>query len=155
MLGMVAATMTVALGGTTWASGPKSGGHPVASIHNTIHPVTAIHNTIHPIHPVTPIHNTIHPVFPSNYQLTHGHQFSHGFYFQGREFRHFQYRHWNSNYRCWTFYYPGTSSYYYWSGFNGCFYPMNYAPVVAPNGVLPEGIDTLPDEPMPMQTQGM
>jgi hypothetical protein len=79
-----------------------------------------------------------------NWHVSHGVHFSHGYYFRGVEFRFFQYRHWDTHYRCWVFYYPEASCYYYWCGTDNCYYPISYATVVPPCGDLPTGIDVLP-----------
>src|SRR5271168_2387755 len=79
-----------------------------------------------------------------NYHVNYGHRFSHGYYFSGPAYSHYSYRTWNSRYHCYFYYYPWTSSYYYWSGANNCYYPTSYATVVAPNGPVPTGCMTLP-----------
>ncbi len=114
----VLAVMTV--GGTAQANGPKG------------------HGPVHVVHPV-------HPVSHFNYHLTHGVRFTHGYYFRGPYYNHFNYRYWSPRYRCYFYYYPGLG-YYYWSGQYGNFYPMSYLPVVGPSGVPPVGINTLPSQ---------
>jgi hypothetical protein len=132
---------------------------------NNVHPNKVYSNNVHPnsVHPNKVYSNNVHPNFArnvrtvpvayQNWHVTHGRQFSYGFYFQGHQYNQFQYRCWNPTYRCWTFYYPGVNCYYYWSGSSGCYYPLSYATVVAPNGALPYGCDTLPDDQGPLPTQ--
>ena len=139
----VAMVAVVSFGAVETASayGPKKGVVAHAGAHHG-------HGSAHSGH-----HQQHHVVRPSyhNYHQTHGVRFSHGTYFRGNSFQHFRSRHWNSRYRCWTFYYPGTNCWYYWA--NGSYYPMSYVAMQPPVGALPTGIDQLPvDQGTPDQT---
>jgi hypothetical protein len=156
LLSVAAVALVAGSGGAALANGQKA-----VAAHRTVVVRTAVTHTpvvhapvvqktvvqkrvihapvVHPAHTV--------PAAFRDWHVTHGVRFSHGVFFRGREFRFFAHRHWNPRYRCWTFFYPGTNCYYYWSAANGGFYPLSYAPVVAPNGALPDGNNALPDDP--------
>jgi hypothetical protein len=94
------------------------------------------------------------------YHLTHGTKFSHGYYFKGREHRHFRYRYWHHHRHHYMYYYPGTHGWYYWSGKRNAYYPMSYASTVPPSGqmdtgdlqdlpaMLPTGVTPPPEDSM-------
>jgi hypothetical protein len=134
----VAVAVSVGAGETAFANGPRAVVRTPVVRHTTVVRPLVNHNPVYRPTFVRPAY------FNSNYHTNYGVRFSHGYYFRGSEFRYFHYRHWNARYRCWTFYYPGTRCWYYWSG--SCYYPMSYINQVAPGGVLPTGIDQLPDQ---------
>jgi hypothetical protein len=71
----------------------------------------------------------------SNYHLSHGKSFSHGFYYPGRYHNHWSFRCWWPKYGCYTYWCPSTSCYYYWCESANCYYPLSYASYAAPTQV--------------------
>lgn len=95
------------------------------------------------------------------YHLQHGTKFSHGYYFSGRNHNFWTTQSWSGRYGCYCYWYPGTSSWYYWCAPQSCYYPISYItiappvvpvlPVAAAPGpvVLPPGPGSPPPPPVP------
>ena len=154
----VAVAAGVTVSGTAEANGPKVVPHTgvtrVVTTSHVVHTPTVVH-TAHVVHtpkvviaPRVVVHHPVNPAF-ANYHLKNGIRFSNGYFFRGHEYRQFQYRCYSNHYRCWVFYYPPMNCWYYWSAAQGCYYPVSYAPMVPPGGVLPVGTAGLPMFPGP------
>ena len=69
---------------------------------------------------------------PGDYHRTHGHRFSHGYFYEGRRHSHWTDYRWSRSFGCYTYFCPSTTCWYYWSEPTQCYYPMSYASTVAP-----------------------
>ena len=75
--------------------------------------------------------------FPSksNYHLTYGKSFSHGYFYPGKYHDHWSFKCWWPKYGCYTYWCPSTSCYYYWCEPANCYYPVSYCSYAAPTQV--------------------
>src|SRR5262249_951639 len=65
-------------------------------------------------------------------------KFSKGYYYKGRTHYHWSKRYWNTKYRTWLFFDPSVRGWYYWSGNQSSYFPVNCIGDVPPSGyVLP------------------
>jgi len=64
---------------------------------------------------------------PSNYYLTYGKSFHHGYYYPGKYHDHWSYRFWDWRYGCNLYYDSGLCCYYYCLP-DQCYYPVSYCP---------------------------
>jgi len=122
ILSVVAAALILALGAGVEAA-PKSGSPKGSNSY-------ASKGSFHDFH---------------NYHLTHGTKFEDGYFYKGKEHRHWTYRYWYSKYGCYSYYCPSTSCWYYYYPREDCYYPISYitsatpvaepAPVGVPTGV--------------------
>jgi hypothetical protein len=69
-----------------------------------------------------------HPGSERGYHLTHGRQFSHGYFYPGRDHRHWAYTRFDDRYGCTLYYDPDLGCYYYWCEPDDCYYPVSYRP---------------------------
>jgi hypothetical protein len=97
------------LAGTSFAAGPSTGGTTASSHRNTKN-FGGSHD----------------------YHRTHGHSFSYGTFYEGRNHYHWTDYRWSSRFGCYTYLCPSTNCYYYWSEPTQCYYPVSYADVVTP-----------------------
>ena len=90
-----------------------------------------------------------------DYYKKNGTAFKYGYYFKGKNHRHWSYGYWNARYRVYFFYEPGLRTFYYWNARQACYYPVSYitiAPPVEGDETMPPDIDIRKgpvDEPMP------
>ena len=68
----------------------------------------------------------------NGYYKSHGTKFSHGYYYKGKDHRHWKYRTWFSRYHCYCYWDAGLNCWYYWSAPTLCYYPLSYAEVSPP-----------------------
>ena len=68
----------------------------------------------------------------SSYHLRYGTPFSHGYYFYGLNNHFWTSSGWSSRYGCNLYWYPGNSSWYYWSGALNGYYPIGYITIAPP-----------------------
>ncbi len=72
------------------------------------------------------------------YHLTHGKEFSGGYFYSGRDHHHWTYWGYSQRYHCNCYWCPDTRCYYYWCPSASCYYPVSYyesappAPTPAP-----------------------
>ena len=66
----------------------------------------------------------------SNYHLSHGTKFSHGYYYRGLNHYHWSHRYYDSKFGRYCYFDPCTSCYYYWCPSYDCYYPCSYTPPV-------------------------
>jgi hypothetical protein len=71
----------------------------------------------------------------NSYYKKHGTKFSHGYFYHGRNHRHWDYRCWSKRYGCNCYWDSGCRSWYYWSEPKCCYYPICYATVCTPTVV--------------------
>lgn len=125
-----AVLMSLGFGGVALANGSKSTSHHSQHHHHADH-----HNHNH--------HNHKY----HDYHKKHGTAFKYGYFFKGKEHRHWSYGYWNAKNRCYFFYEPGLRCFYYWCAPKACYYPVSYiqvAPPVAGDETMPPGIDIKP-----------
>jgi hypothetical protein len=60
------------------------------------------------------------------YHMTHGTQFSGGYFYSGRDHNHWTYWGYSQRYRCTCYWCPYTHCYYYWCPSAVCYYPVSY-----------------------------
>lgn len=65
---------------------------------------------------------------PTNYHLTFGKKFEHGYYYPGKSHSHWSYWCWDKRYGCNLYYDPCLCCYYYFCVPDGCYYPVTYCP---------------------------
>ena len=71
----------------------------------------------------------------NSYYKNHGKKFSHGYFYHGRDHRHWSYRGWSKRYGCYCYWDSGCRCWYYWSEPKCCYYPISYATVCTPTVV--------------------
>ena len=64
----------------------------------------------------------------SNYHLTNGTKFAHGYFYRGREHNHWTSHRFDSRYGCECYFDPCCSCWYYWCQPASCYYPVTYCP---------------------------
>jgi hypothetical protein len=84
-----------------------------------------------------------HSPTSGGYHLTHGKQFSGGYYYPGRDHHHWSYWGYSSRYRCTCYWCPDTRCYYYWCPSASCYYPVSYFESAPP-------VETAPIAPLPV-----
>jgi hypothetical protein len=62
----------------------------------------------------------------SNYNLTHGTKFAHGYFYRGRDHFHWSLHRYDSRYGCECYFDPSCSRWYYWCQPDSCYYPVSY-----------------------------
>jgi hypothetical protein len=67
----------------------------------------------------------------------HGTQFSHGFYYVGRNQKHFTERWWDARFETYLYFDPFAECPYYWCEAHGVFYPIDYIETVGPGAKGP------------------
>ena len=67
----------------------------------------------------------------------HGTKFSHGFYYVGRNQKHFTERWYDAHFECYLYFDPYAQCPYYWCEAHGVFYPIEYIETVGPNAQGP------------------
>jgi hypothetical protein len=82
----------------------------------------------------------------TGYHLRHGHKFSHGYYYRGRDHGHWTHRRYWPKYHTTCYWDPGTRGWYYWSPAQACYYPISYITVAPPavEAAPPEDVEPLP-----------
>src|SRR5713226_3032083 len=68
----------------------------------------------------------------SNYNLTNGTKFSHGFFYKGSQHCHWTSWYWNSTCGCYFYWCPSACCYYYWYAPTCCYYPASYIEYAQP-----------------------
>ncbi|HEV3204666.1 MAG TPA: hypothetical protein VGY77_09790 [Gemmataceae bacterium] len=68
----------------------------------------------------------------SNYNLTYGTKFSHGYFYKGSQHCHWTSWYWNSTCGCYFYWCPSACSYYYWYAPTCCYYPASYVEYAQP-----------------------
>ena len=77
------------------------------------------------------ISNSISKVGPgkvSNYHLTRGTRFDHGFLYRGRDHFHWTVQRFDPRYGCTCYFDPGLSIWFYFCEIDVCYYPVSYCP---------------------------
>ena len=64
----------------------------------------------------------------SNYHLTNGTRFDHGYFYRGRSHSHWSSQRYDARYGCTCYYDPCCSTWYYWCQPANCYYPVSYCP---------------------------
>src|ERR1700722_13890984 len=67
-----------------------------------------------------------------DYHLTHGTKFKGGYFYKGKEHRHWTYRYWYGKYGCYTYWCPSTSCWYYYYPREERYYPVSYIATATP-----------------------
>jgi hypothetical protein len=73
-------------------------------------------------------HNQISHDSHHDYFLNFGKKLEHGYFYSGRNHRHWSYCYWDSRYGCYLYWDPSLSCYYYWCVPASCYYPVSYCP---------------------------
>jgi hypothetical protein len=68
------------------------------------------------------------PERSSTYHERHGKPFSGGYYYAGREHKHWKSCYFDKRYGCYAYLCPSTKVYYYWCKPDDCYYPISYCP---------------------------
>jgi hypothetical protein len=108
---------------------------PVKTIHKHDLPRPVVHKPVHKkaFKPVT-----VSKAVAARYAYTRGVKFTKGYYYTGRAHYHWSKRYWSPRWRSWFFFDPSVRTWYYWSGAQVRYYPINYITTVPPTGyVLP------------------
>jgi hypothetical protein len=67
-----------------------------------------------------------------DYVLRFATRFDYGYFYSGREHRHWTYRYYWADYGCECYYCPYTYCWYYWYAPRSCYYPVNYIRYATP-----------------------
>ena len=71
----------------------------------------------------------------NSYHFTHGTKFDHGYFYKGKDHKHWSHRCWSKRYGCYCYRCPSTRCWYYWYEPGTCYYPVSYATVCVPTVV--------------------
>jgi hypothetical protein len=63
-----------------------------------------------------------------SYHVSHGTQFSHGYFYRGHNHSHWSRQCYSSQYGCTVYWDSGCSSWYYYCNTDSCYYPVSYCP---------------------------
>src|SRR3954447_23409858 len=63
-----------------------------------------------------------------DYHREHGKKFEHGYYYHGREHRHWTSCYFDDRFGCYLYHCPATEAYYYWCERDTCYYPTTHCP---------------------------
>jgi hypothetical protein len=80
----------------------------------------------------TPTTATTTIVQRQGYHHRHGHRFSHGYYFEGRNYHHWAYSRYFKEYGCTCYWEPELNCWYYWCAPRHCYYPVSYITIAPP-----------------------
>jgi hypothetical protein len=64
----------------------------------------------------------------TNYHVTHGVHFAHGYYYRGHNHNHWRYWRFDARYGCQCYWDPYASCWFYYCVPDDCFYPVSYCP---------------------------
>jgi hypothetical protein len=64
----------------------------------------------------------------SSYHMRYGTKFDHGYFYRGREHKHWSSRYFDKRFDCYLYHCPSTQCYYYWCERDVCYYPISYCP---------------------------
>lgn len=133
LLSAVAGILTLALSSPAWAGGH---GHSYGSSSGGSHSFVS--------------HSGTSRSYTTNtsYHTRFGTKFSHGYYFSGPNHHFWTSRNWSSRYGCYCYWYPGNSSWYYWSAAQNGYYPIGYI-AIAPPVVTVVPVAVAPGVPVP------
>lgn len=67
-----------------------------------------------------------------NYLSSHGHKFSHGYFYKSRDHFHWSYQCYWNRYGCYCYWCPYADCWYYYCQPRGCYYPVSYAEFARP-----------------------
>lgn len=67
-----------------------------------------------------------------HYASVHGAKFKGGVFYRGRGHGHWTRRCYSPNHRCWCWFCPSTSVWYYWCGARGCYLPVTCLTIAPP-----------------------
>jgi hypothetical protein len=62
----------------------------------------------------------------------YGRKFKYGYYYQGKQHRHWSKWYYSSTYKCPIYWCGSTSAWYYWCAPKACYYPVSYVSYAAP-----------------------
>jgi hypothetical protein len=73
-----------------------------------------------------------HAHVTKDYCFKHGHKFSHGWCYTGKNHCHWNCWSWNPHWGCYNYWCPSAHCWYYWYEPHLCYYPISYIPVCTP-----------------------
>jgi hypothetical protein len=77
------------------------------------------------------------------YHELHGTKFKGGYFYKGKDHRHWTYRYWWKKFGCYTYWCPSTSCWYYYYPREDCYYPVSYIMTATPVAEPPPvGVET-------------
>jgi hypothetical protein len=138
--GAIAVAFALAL--VTSAQAGKPGGGSRPSGFGKPVPPTQFHPDTH--------HEMHHPVHHDNYFLKFAKKSNFGYFYTGRNHKHWSYCYWDYRYGCYLYWDPYVTCYYYYCVPAGCYYPASYCPYSTycwekpVGGVLPAPVASVP-----------